>query len=152
MCRNLQIDALQRMQIGDTVSTIGSKMAQRVLVADDDQALQVLLNVLLSRAGFDVEFARNGNEALTKMTGNGNGSPPYAVVMLDLILPQLSGIEILERLRRDNPEVLQRVIVLTSASRGIIDQVDTSHIHALVRKPFDIQDVLRVTTACALQS
>jgi two-component system phosphate regulon response regulator PhoB len=128
-------------------------MPPRVLVVENDQALQVLLSVLLSRAGFEVDFARGGKEALTKMTGNGNGDghPPYAVVMLDLILPELSGIEILQRLQRDNPEVLQRVIVLTSASRGIVDQIDTSRIHALLHKPFDIQDVIRLTSACALQ-
>ncbi|HMC20795.1 MAG TPA: response regulator [Thermoanaerobaculia bacterium] len=128
-------------------------MTQRVLVADDDQALQVLLNVLLTRAGFDVDFAHDGKEALTKMTnGDGNGHPPYAVFMLDLILPEMSGIEILAHLQRDNPELLRRVIVVTSASRGIIDKVDVSRIHALIQKPFDIQDFIRLTSACALQT
>jgi len=37
--------------------------------------------------------------------GDGNGHPPYAVFMLDLILPEMSGIEILAHLQRDNPEL-----------------------------------------------
>ncbi len=124
-------------------------MPPRVLVVDDDNALQVLLNVLLTRAGFDVDFAHNGRDGLDKLTGDGER---YAVVMLDLILPEVSGIEILDRLRRQKPEVLPRVIVLTSASRGVIDQVDTSRVHSLLRKPFDIHDVIRLTTACAQQT
>ncbi len=122
-------------------------MAPRVLVADGDKALQVLLNVLLTRAGFDVDFAQDGNEALEKMRGDS-----YAAVMLDLILPELSGVEILERIERDRPELLPKTIVVTGASRGIIDKVNTSRIHALLRKPFDIQDVIRLTKECALDT
>jgi len=72
--------------------------------------------------------------------------------MLDLILPRMSGIEVIEHLRRQRPELLAKIIVLTSASRGIVDQVDISKIHALLRKPFDIQDVIRLTSACAHQT
>ncbi len=123
-------------------------MPHKVLVADDDRALQVLLNVLLTRAGFEVDFAHDGREALAKMSDDNN----YAVIMLDLILPEVSGIDILKYLQRDHSKLLQRVIVLTSASRGIIDSVDTSGIHSLLRKPFDIQDVIRLTAACAGQA
>ena len=122
-------------------------MAARVLVADDDLALQVLLNVILSRAGFSVEFASDGREALQKIDGDS-----YDVVMLDLILPEVSGIEILDRLQSEKPDRLHKVIVLTGASLGIIDKVDTSRIHALVRKPFDIGDVIRLTAECARKS
>ncbi len=122
-------------------------MSLRVLVADDDRALQVLLNVLLTRAGFDVDFAHDGRQALAKVTDDN-----YAVVMLDLILPEVSGIEILEHLRRVKPAVLPRVIVLTSASKGVIDRADTSGIHSLIRKPFDIQDVIRLAASCAHQT
>jgi two-component system alkaline phosphatase synthesis response regulator PhoP len=124
-------------------------MSLRVLVADDDRALQVLLHVLLTRAGFDVDAAYDGKQALEKMNGHGGD---YAVVMLDLILPEVSGIEVLQRLQQEKPEVLPKIIVLTSASRGVIDRIDTSQIHSLIRKPFDIQDVIRLTAACAHQT
>lgn len=122
-------------------------MSQRVLVADNDHALQMLLNVLLVRAGFDVDFAHDGREALAKLNDD-----HYSVIMLELILPEVSGIEILEHLKHDRPGTLRRVIVLTSASRGVLDRVDTSEIHSLIRKPFDIQDVIRLTAACAGQA
>jgi two-component system response regulator ResD len=122
-------------------------MAPRILVVDDDRALQTLLSVLLSRAGFDCDFVGDGKEALEKIN-NGN---QYACIMLDLILPGLSGMEILDYLRDNNPAMLNRTIVLTGASGGVLKAVDTSNVHAVIRKPFDIQDVLHMTAECAYQ-
>ncbi len=121
-------------------------MASRVLVVDDDRALQVLLNVILSRSGFEVEFASTGTEAMQKLDGDGK----FHAVLLDLILPELSGMEILDHLTLKQPAMLSRVIVLTSASRGIVDQIDSSRIHSIIRKPFDIEDVIRQTVQCAV--
>jgi DNA-binding response OmpR family regulator len=122
-------------------------MAPRILVADDDRALQVLLNVILSRAGFEVDFASNGHEAIHKAAADS-----YDAIMLDLIFPDLSGVEILDRLERQRPGMLKKVIVLTGASRSVVDQVDRSRVHALLRKPFDIQDVVRLTSECVHDS
>ena len=118
-------------------------MPPRVLVADDDRQLQLLLNVLLTRAGFEVEFASDGNEALQKSLADS-----YDAIMLDLILPNISGIEILSKLQKEKPDSLKKIIIITGASRGIIDQVDGSRVHAILRKPFDIQDVIRLTAQC----
>jgi len=120
-------------------------MTRRVLVVDDDRALQVLLNVILTRAGFEVEFANDAREAFDKLDGRGD----FRAILLDLILPEVSGIDIIERLGRENPALLPRIIVLTSASRGIVEQIDSSRIHSLIRKPFDIQDLVRQTVRCA---
>ena len=122
-------------------------MAPRILVADDDRALQVLLNVILTRAGFEVDFATSGQDALRRAVADS-----YDAIMLDLIFPDLSGIEILNRLEQQRPGSLRRVIVLTGASRGVVDQVDPARIHALLRKPFDIQDVVRLTAECVHES
>jgi CheY-like chemotaxis protein len=123
-------------------------MAPRILVVDDDRALQTLLRVLLTRAGFECDFVSDGREAINKLNGDGDGEP-YAVIMLDLILPGVSGMEILDHLRENKPSLLPRTIVLTGASGGILKGVDTSSIHAVIRKPFDIQDVLHLTAECA---
>lgn len=118
-------------------------MPPRVLVADDDRQLQSLLNILLTRAGFEVDFASSGREALKKTIAD-----HYDAIMLDLILPDISGMEILDKLAQRKPEAMRRIIVITGASRGVIEQIDTSRIHALLRKPFDIQDVIRLTVQC----
>ena len=118
-------------------------MAHRILVADDDRALQILLNVILTRAGFEVDFANDGRDAIRMAAGDS-----YDAIMLDLIFPDVSGVELLDRMENERPGTLRKVIVLTGASRRIVDEVDASRIHALLRKPFDIQDVVRLTAEC----
>jgi CheY-like chemotaxis protein len=142
---------LRKAQKGVDCVRRSRTMPQKILVVDNDNALQVLLNVLLTRAGFECEFASDGNGALDKLDGKHDGKQKYAVLMLDLILPGVSGLEILRRLQTENPAMLQRTIVLTSASHGILQQVDTSRVHAVIRKPFDIQHMIQLTTACASQ-
>ena len=119
-------------------------MASRILVADDDRALQILLNVILTRAGFQVEFASNARDALQKAAGDS-----YDAIMLDLIFPDLSGPELLDKLEQAKPGSLKKTIVLTGASRSVVDQIDSTRVCALLRKPFDIQDVIRLTAECA---
>jgi DNA-binding response OmpR family regulator len=123
-------------------------MPPRILVVDDDRALQTLLSVLFTRAGFECDFVSDGREAMEKLDGNGNDHS-YAVIILDLILPSVSGMEILNRLEEKNPSLLPRTIVLTGASGGVLKGLDTSRVHAVVRKPFDIHDVLQLTAECA---
>ena len=122
-------------------------MSPRILVADDDRALQILLNVILSRAGYEVDFASNGRLALAKAMADS-----YDAIMLDLILPDVSGKEILHHLETSRPGSLKKVIILTGASRSVVDQVDGFKVHAVLRKPFDIQDVIRLTAECAQAS
>jgi len=144
----MQTIPLHLTQIGGRVLANSLiKMTPRILVADDDLALHALLNVILSRAGFEVDFARDGREALGKIEADS-----YQAVLLDLILPGMSGIEILDHLKKKRPHSLHKIIVVTGASRGVIDQIDTSQIHALLRKPFDIQDVIRLTVECVQET
>ena len=135
------------MQNGHIFSGQPLNMPPRILVADDDRALQVLLKVILSRAGFQVEFASNGRDALQMAAADS-----YDAIMLDLIFPDLSGADLLDKLEQKKPGSLKKVIVLTGASHSVVDRVDTAKIHALLRKPFDIQDVVRLTTECIHQS
>ena len=122
-------------------------MASRILVADDDRALQILLNVILTRAGFEVEFANTARDAIRKASADS-----YDAIMLDLIFPDLRGVELLDRLEHELPGSLKKTIVLTGAGRSILDKIDPTRVHALLRKPLDIQDVIRLTVECAREA
>jgi CheY-like chemotaxis protein len=119
----------------------------RILVADDDRALQVLLNIILSRAGFEVEFASNGKDALRMAVADS-----YDAIMMDLIFPDMNGMDLLDRLSQQKPGSLRKLIVLTGASTAIVEKLDPSRVHAVLRKPFDIQDVIRLTSECARET
>jgi DNA-binding response OmpR family regulator len=114
------------------------------LVVDDDQALQGLFRTLLSRHGFKVDCAPDGRLAFDQLTRH-----TYSVILLDLMMPDVNGFELLARMQRESPALLPRVIVMTGASQRAIEQLDTRDIWGLIRKPFDIDDLITSAKDCA---
>jgi DNA-binding NtrC family response regulator len=82
-------------------------MSKRVLVVDDDESLRRVTQVQLEQAGYAVATAANGPEALTLLQ-----KAPPDLVITDLKMPGMSGLELLRKIRSDYPEVL--VVMLTA--------------------------------------
>lgn len=117
---------------------------QAVLVVDDDQSLRGLFTALLSRRGFEVDCVSDGRMAWDHLSRN-----DYSVILLDLMMPDVNGFELLERLRRDSPALLERIIIMTGVSQRSLESLDTSRVWGLIRKPFDIDNLVASTMACA---
>lgn len=118
-----------------------------VLVVDDDQGIRSLLKILLERVNADVECVPDGGEALARI-----GSRAYSVVILDLMLPTMNGFEVLQRVSESMPELLKHIIVLTAASRNNLRQLHhEKDVWQVLRKPFDIDELLRSVEGCAAQ-
>jgi DNA-binding response OmpR family regulator len=114
-----------------------------ILVVDDDQALRDLFTALLTRNGFQVDVAPDGRAARDKLE-----SHDYRCILLDLMMPDVNGFELLDSLQRESPALMPRVIVMTGASRRVIESLDVREIWGLIRKPFDIHQLLDSATAC----
>jgi DNA-binding response OmpR family regulator len=117
---------------------------RNVLVVDDDKALRGLFTTLLTRKGFAVDTATDGRVAYDQLQRH-----TYSVILLDLMMPDVNGFELLDQLRRDSPTLLDRVIVMTGASQRSIEALDTSRIWGLIRKPFDIDQLVSSAVACS---
>ncbi len=120
--------------------TLGS--AGRVLVIEDDRAVQKALRRLFEREGFAVDVAGNGTEGLAMF----HASPP-SVVLLDLSLPGTSGQDIC---REINHAAAAMPIIVLSARAEIMDKVLLLELgaHDYVTKPFSPRELLaRVRTA-----
>ena len=115
-----------------------------VLVIDDDLALRGLFTTLLGKKGFEVDTAADGRVAFDQIHRHN-----YSVILLDLMMPDVNGFELLNRLERDSPALLDKVIVMTGASQRAIQNLDTSRVWGLIRKPFDIDNLVSSTVACA---
>jgi DNA-binding response OmpR family regulator len=103
-----------------------------VLVADDDDDILLLVTTRLKRDGFDVISARNGEEALALAQER---RPALAV--LDIGMPGLDGLEVLERIRADDNLKGTRVLLLTAkAQESDVRRGYDSGADAYVRKPF----------------
>jgi two-component system cell cycle response regulator CtrA len=79
-----------------------------VLVVDDEPAIRVVARLMLERAGYAVEEAGDAGDAIRRVE---EAERPFAVVLLDVTLPDRSGLEVLADLRRLSPRAC---VVLTS--------------------------------------
>ena len=103
-----------------------------VVVADDDDDILLLVTTRLRRDGFDVVQARNGTEALALVQER---RPSVAV--LDIGMPGLDGLEVLERIRADQQLRGVRVLLLTAkAQESDVRRGYEAGADAYVRKPF----------------
>jgi len=90
-------------------------MAQTILVVDDDPVQRRLLEAAITRSGMQVVTSPGGGLALELI--NGPRGEQIALMLLDLVMPDMGGLEVLARLRQTNPDL--PVIVLTA--KGGID-------------------------------
>jgi DNA-binding response OmpR family regulator len=117
---------------------------RNALVVDDDLTLRGMAKNVLARQGFVVDSASDGRTAFDQIKRHN-----YAVILLDLMMPNVNGFELLERLERESPSLLPRVIVMTSASDRMTENVDASKVWGLIRKPFDIENLAHSARECS---
>lgn len=112
---------------------------QRILVVDDDDAIRALVQTVLRRRGFHVDGARNGADALQQLA-----TARYALILLDLMMPSMTGYELLEHLGRESILTRPRVLILSvgAEARGF----DTDLVIGTVHKPFDVELLLDIVT------
>ncbi|HEX9161799.1 MAG TPA: response regulator [Thermoanaerobaculia bacterium] len=121
-----------------------SDVHKRVLVVDDDDEVRKILTAALVRHGLDVDYAYDGEQALALLR-----EQTYAVVLLDLLMPNMDGFSVLDVLNTDSMQSPPVVLVLTGADNSVVDRLNPQRIHGLVRKPFDPQDLAALVVACS---
>jgi DNA-binding response OmpR family regulator len=114
-------------------------MGRSVLVADDDPTIQRILRLNLELEGYSVTAARDGVEALESLAR----TRPDLVV-LDVMMPRIDGLEVLRRIREHAATAGIPVILLTARS-GAEDLWDGWRLGVdyYLTKPFDIDDLVR---------
>src|SRR3954454_23136435 len=117
---------------------------RQVIVVDDDPGLRTLFIAILQRKGFTVDVAPDGRAAYDQICRN-----PYSAILLDLMMPDVNGFERLGRLAQQCPSFLPRVLVRPGASRRVIQSLDTTVIWGLIRKPFDLDDLVNSVISCS---
>ncbi|MEO8274893.1 MAG: sigma-54 dependent transcriptional regulator [Thermoanaerobaculia bacterium] len=107
-----------------------------ILVVDDEDVLQDVLGTLLKREGFRPIVAKTGEEAVLIAERE-----PIDLVLLDLMLPGMSGMEVLKQLRARDPE---QVVIVVTAYSSIESAIEAMRIGAFhyIPKPFKNEEVL----------
>ena len=115
-----------------------------VLLVDDNDATCTLVTALLQR-DYKVEVTTDGTEALEKLK-----TSRYAAIILDLRMPPPDGFAVMDALLQSNPELLQRIIVLTAAlSQRERERVSRYPVCEVVGKPFEVEALVAAVRKCA---
>jgi CheY-like chemotaxis protein len=112
------------------------KRKARVLVLDDDLAIQKLVSMLLKREGHRVDVVGRGSLAIEAIEKDS-----YAAIVLDLMMPTEGGMTVLRHLREKNPSLLKKVIILTATPEPVLKNI-AGEVFAVVQKPFQAADLI----------
>jgi DNA-binding NtrC family response regulator len=108
----------------------------RILIADDDATMRENLQEALTDEGFEIDLAINGAQAVEKVKAE-----KYDLLLLDLVMPGMSGMETLMLIKRENPQI--KVVMMTAFST-VDNAVQAMHHGAtdFMKKPFKIDDLV----------
>ena len=106
---------------------------RRLLIVDDNEVSRYILRELLDRPWLDIAEAANGNEAIRLIHEN----RPDAVI-LDLLMPDLSGLEVMKRLRRDLETEKLPILIYTSKALSENEKADIEGLNSLVVRKEDV--------------
>jgi CheY-like chemotaxis protein len=123
-------------------------MTYRILVGEDDEPTRRLVSTVLTRQGYTVDIAENGATAIARIE-----AATYDAIVLDLMMPVMNGLQVLEWLTRERPGTTKNtVIVLTAASPRDLSRFDQDNVFAVLRKPFDLGELLLTIEGCVARS
>ena len=118
----------------------------RILLVEDEEKLARFVELELTHEGYQVDKAFDGRKGLEMAEGGG-----YDLLLLDIMLPQLNGLEVLRRLRRTS----QMPVIMLTARDAVMDKVTGLDMGAddYITKPFSIEELLaRIRAALRKQS
>jgi CheY-like chemotaxis protein len=110
--------------------------AVRILIVDDDPTIRSVLEALLEDEGFTPVTAANGREAVTIV----RDSPP-ALVLMDLMMPVMSGVDAARALKTE-PETANVPIIAMSAGFVLRESIDDLLADSIISKPFDLDALI----------
>jgi CheY-like chemotaxis protein len=108
-----------------------------ILVADDNEMLRKLAATLLRHNGYKVLLAADGQEAVEMFQKE---SEAIALVLLDLMMPRLSGLEALHEMRKIDPDV--RIVLASGFADLERSEVERARVQGFIAKPYRERDLI----------
>ncbi len=107
----------------------------KILIAEDELSLRTVLKKLFQKKGFEVETAGDGQVALTKLR-----EVPYDLAILDIKMPSLSGLEVLDQLKKDKVKTAIIVMTAQDTMRNAVDAMKKGA-YDYITKPFELDEL-----------
>ncbi len=122
--------------------TLNDLMSRPVLVVEDDPAIQRLIAATLQRQNIPVVIASNGAEAIERLSMD-----TFSMITLDLMMPEVSGWDVIEWLRANPGRRAGSVTVISASDESVFGKLDPSIVNAVFIKPFDVSALGAYITA-----
>jgi CheY-like chemotaxis protein len=127
-------------------------MLKKVLIIDDDPLIRNLIAALLRRKGFVASQAANGEEALTLLGSSRNeetGQSEFDLILLDLMMPKVSGWDVLSYIEQSLPSAVRNVVVISAAGEKQLEELERrGACGVILPKPFDTEAFYQKITVC----
>lgn len=113
----------------------------KILVVDDDAQMRTMISQMLEREGYTISTASNGKEAVTRYRQVNSD-----LVVLDILMPEMDGIEATMQLKRDFPNI--RILAMSGGRRALspqfnLDSAMVLGVQGTLAKPFTREQLLR---------
>lgn len=116
-------------------------MAKRILLAEDEEVLRMLIVDTLEDEGYEIDEACDGEEALEKITQR-----EYDLVLLDYMMPGMTGLDVTEKVRLMPEKAGLRILMLTAKSQksdqDLARQIGVNYFMAKPFSPLDLLDLV----------
>jgi two-component system response regulator VanR len=114
----------------------------RALIVEDDPAIRRLVEKLLTRRNVEIDTASDGKTAIQKLRAR-----EYDVVILDLMLPEMSGYEVIKFIKAESLQI--PVAVVSAVSQQALTNLDFDVVKLVISKPFDVDEFTKaILTLC----
>jgi len=115
----------------------GDEGIKRILVVDDERDIRYILTALLSKMGYEVLVASNGEEALIQFTNS-----PFSLVLTDWKMPGIDGFTLAKRIKNQSPHT--PVILVTGESEeDAMEKIKDGPVESVIFKPFSTLEIQR---------
>lgn len=120
-------------------------MAHRALIVEDDPAIRRLVEKLLTRHKIEIDTAGDGRTAIDKLRTN-----QYSVMVLDLMVPELNGFDVIEYLKQSGTHL--PVAVVSAVSQQALTKLDLDVVKVVISKPFDVDEFTKAVVQLCKES
>jgi DNA-binding NtrC family response regulator len=121
------------------------KKTVRILVVDDEEIIRDMLFDTLTQAGYTVKTAKDGSDAIAQI-----GNESFDIVITDIKMPDIGGMELLIRVRRTNPNVCVLLMTAYGTIKSAINAIKLGA-HDYICKPFELSKMKNIVEKAANQ-
>jgi two-component system, cell cycle response regulator CpdR len=115
---------------------VSTAPTQRILLAEDDESMRGFLTRALEKAGYDVVSFNNGADALDRLK-----QEPFHLLLTDIVMPRLDGIELARRASELDPEI--KIMFITGFAAVTLNNDTQPKDSRVLSKPFHLKDLVR---------